>query len=533
MFLSLFKTRSDRLSAKLKARTRQLNIIGRLNQLRDGTTSSEEYLEKAVGFIAEELISRYVAVVLKTEDALDVVASTSPEFTVKHETLLMDMANAAISARKEIVINRCKPHPRLHHAGVRCALVRPIFFKEHYIGAIVVFRFKKLTFGPRSRHSAATIADNLPASLDYIAAGEHVTQKSRELKLIESVGKVRDRYGTDTQLLLNGLTELMGKETRARGAFIVLYDIKAKSAHWAAVGVAAPHKAALETFAKQSINRNEATSKRFGEPLGECFCVPAIIGDAHAAFGIVGPTDAEFEDDDKRMLVVIARQGDSALVEDRNRKRLQDTFSKYVAPEVLQIILKNPDALKTERHEATLLFADMRGFTALAEKVSPEIVAKTLNEFFSAMTQVVLTNKGTVDKFVGDQIVAIFGAPVFFEDHAKRAVKTAIEMQRAFNKLRLKWQRDSLPTLGFGTGLDSGTVVVGNIGGEARVNYTAIGDHVNTAARICGVAEDGQNLITQNTWDQVKQSITAKELPAVTLKGKSAPVRVFNATSMK
>jgi class 3 adenylate cyclase len=490
-------------------------------------------MEKAVGFIAEELVSRYVAVVLRSEDAVSIAASTIPEFTAKHEQLVLDLANASMAQRKELVINKPKPHPRLRAAGVRGALIRPIFFKDRYVGAIVVFRFKKLTFGPRSRHSAATIAEQLPASLDYIAAGEHVTQKSRELKVIEEVDKVRERFGKDTQLLLDGLAELMEKETRAKGAFVVLYDAKGKNVTWAGVGVASPHRQTLETFAKHAISRNEDTSKLYGEPLGECFCVPAIMGDAHAAFGIVGPAEAEFEDEDKRLLIVIARQADSALVEDRDRKRLQETMGRYVSPDVLQIILKDPNKLKTERHEATLLFADLRGFTPLTEKIPPERVAQMLNDHFSAMTQVILNNKGTVDKFVGDQIVAIFGAPVFFEDHAKRAVKAALEMQRAFNKLRLKWQGDGLPKVGLGVGLDSGTVVVGNIGGEARVNYTAIGDHVNTASRLCGQAEDGQTLITQNTWDQVKRTVSAKELAPLTLKGKSTPVRVYNATAMK
>jgi class 3 adenylate cyclase len=379
-----------------------------------------------------------------------------------------------------------------------------------------------------------TLCTQLPPALDYVMAGENVTQRNKELKIIYEIDKVKEKFGKDTQMLLDALAEQIQKFTSAKCAFIFLTDNKTKGTKFAATGNAAAHKAVLKDFADESVAQGEMVEQNINSHLKDAVCIPVTIGDDHAAFGMANSSNQDgFTEEDKRILAAIAKQADNALFEDRERKKMRDTFSRYVSGDVLDIILKDSDALRPARHEATLLFSDLRGFTSLSETIEPEKVVGMLNEYFTVMTEIIIKNKGMLDKFVGDEIVAMFGAPVFFEDHAKRGVKTAVEMQKAFKDLHAKWRKQGLPSVGLGIGIDSGNVVVGNIGGEQRADYTAIGDHMNTAARLCSHATPGQILITQNTYDQVRKSVVADELPALTLKGKTLPVKVYNAVSLK
>jgi len=533
MILSLFRTRSDVLAKKLKVRTRQLETINRLSRLRDQSSSKSDFLDNAALFIGHELASRFVAIVLKDGDKLELASATVPDVAEQNSQLIIDLATGAINTRQNVVINNNRAHTRLRNAKVACALATPLWFKQQSIGAIVVFRFKQLPFMQRSLHTISTLADQLPPALDYVVAGENVQQKNKELRIIYETDKVKEKYGKDTQTLLDALAELIQKHTSAKGTFVMLFDSKSNSVKFGSIGTANAHRAELEQFAKDAIAEGETINEPLAGRLREGVCVPVTIGDDHAAFGMVNSSNESFSEEDKRILTAIALQSDNALLEDREKKRIKEVFSRYVSSEVLEVVLNDENPLRSERHEVTMLFADIRGFTAMSEKIGPEKVVTMLNDYFTVMTEIILKNKGTLDKFVGDEIVAMFGAPVFFEDHAKRAVTTAIEMQRAFRTLQLKWRTQGMPSVGLGIGMDSGNVVVGNIGGEQRANYTAIGDHVNTAARLCSQATDGQVLMTSGTYDQVRRSVLATELPAVPIKGKSQAVKVYNATGLK
>jgi class 3 adenylate cyclase len=533
--MGLFSTRTDRLERQLKVRTRQLETMNRFSTLRDQCQNSKDFLEKAAAFIGTELASRFVAIVLMEGDQLRISANTMPEIAKPNGEVIRSLAQGVMMSGKAVTINNTRAHPQLRLAKVACALAAPLLFKSQYIGAVVVFRFKRLPFKQRSLHTIHTLCAQLPSSLDYVAAGENVSQRNKELKIIYEIDRIKEKYGKDAQMLLEAVAEQIQKSTSAKSAFIFLSDRKSKTPKFASVGNANAHKDRLKEFADEAVAQGEMVEQNLNSHLKQGVCVPVAIGDDHAAFGMANSSnEAGFTEEDKRILAAIAHQADSALFEDREKRKMKETFSRYVSADVLDILLKNPEsATRSERHEVSMLFADMRGFTSLSEKIAPENVVALLNEYFEVMTDIILKNKGTLDKFVGDEIVAMFGAPVFFEDHAKRSVKAAIEMQKAFKTLQAKWKGQGLPALGLGVGIDSGNVVVGSIGGERRMDYTAIGDHVNTAARLCSQATDGQVLMTQNTYDQITKSVIAKELTPVALKGKSSPVRIYNAISVR
>lgn len=198
----------------------------------------------------------------------------------------------------------------------------------------------------------------------------------------------------------------------------------------------------------------------------------------------------------------------TVTVTDKTQYRLiLNTFSRYVSPKVIQKMQESTtDFFKTDRLDITVIFADLRGFTAMSSQMDPLDVKDILNEFFSNLIDVVDRYEGTVDKIIGDEIMVLFGAPIPMGNHAYRAIQTAIEMQIAHNKLLKKWGVDNKPQPPLGIGINSGKVVVGNIGSETRMDYTAIGHNVNLASRLCSAANGGEILITENTVMELTQS---------------------------
>jgi len=202
------------------------------------------------------------------------------------------------------------------------------------------------------------------------------------------------------------------------------------------------------------------------------------------------------------------------------------SFGRYVSPEVLNIILANPEEswLQGTHTEATILFADVRGFTRFAEKREPGEVVESLNEYFRIVTRHILEHGGYIDKFVGDAVLGVFCIPIFEEDHAERAVRAAMGMQQELSSR--DDSRNPLLTR-IGIGINSGTLVAGNLGSDTKIEYTVIGDTVNIASRITDIAGPGKVLISKNTLELVADLVTTETLPSQNVKGKSEPVEVY------
>lgn len=218
------------------------------------------------------------------------------------------------------------------------------------------------------------------------------------------------------------------------------------------------------------------------------------------------------------------------IVEQRDRKRVTHLFGCYVAPQVVNEILSvGEENLKLggTRRRITLLFIDIRGFTPLSEKLSPEEVVAVLNEFFAIVTSCIFENKGTIDKFMGDAAMALFNAPLLLEDHALWAVKAAQAITEEGTALREKVREMSGVTLDFGIGINTGEAVVGNIGALNRMEYTAIGDAVNLAARLESNAAPGQVLVSESVYRDVAGRLPLEPVGEITVKGKSKPVMVY------
>lgn len=221
----------------------------------------------------------------------------------------------------------------------------------------------------------------------------------------------------------------------------------------------------------------------------------------------------------------------------RQRELYKQQFERYVSRQVAEKILDDPerDFWQGERRRATILFADIRGFTAMSEELPPEEVVSRLNEYLRLMIDIVFEYEGTLDKFIGDAIMAVFGAPVSMGNDEERAVRAALAMQAAVRELNQRWEREGQEAFRIGIGINTGEVVVGNIGSERRLEYAAIGDHVNLAARLEALTKEfGLDiLISESTFEAVSHLVECRRIDRVTVRGRSQPVDVYELLDLR
>ncbi|MFH1561935.1 MAG: adenylate/guanylate cyclase domain-containing protein [Nitrospirota bacterium] len=223
---------------------------------------------------------------------------------------------------------------------------------------------------------------------------------------------------------------------------------------------------------------------------------------------------------------------------EQERKKTKEAFQHFVNATVVDEILKDPEKLKLwgEENELTVLFSDIRGFTTFAENLPPKEVVSLLNEYLQKMTEVVFKYDGTLDKYVGDEIMAFYGAPLKGQtDHAERACRTAIDMMKELHKLNDQRIKKGQPSFNIGIGINTGKMVVGNIGSDLKKDYTVIGDNVNLGARLEGTNKKFETniIISEFTYEKVKDKVTVRELGSETVKGKQKPVKIYELLGMK
>jgi adenylate cyclase len=223
--------------------------------------------------------------------------------------------------------------------------------------------------------------------------------------------------------------------------------------------------------------------------------------------------------------------------EEREKKKIRGAFQYYLTASVINEMLKDPAKLKLggDKKDLTVLFSDIRGFTTISEKLTPEALVALLNEYLTAMTNLVFEYDGLLDKYMGDAIMAVFGAPLDQPDHARRACLTALAMMRELRRLQKKWKDEGRPAFDIGIGVNSGDMVVGNMGSEMRFDYTVMGDMVNLGSRLEGTNKEyGTNIIlSEFTYEKVKNSMCCRELDGVRVKGKIKPVKIYELLGEK
>jgi class 3 adenylate cyclase len=223
----------------------------------------------------------------------------------------------------------------------------------------------------------------------------------------------------------------------------------------------------------------------------------------------------------------------------REKEKIRSAMNKAVSKEIAEKMLEGEIKLGGEKVEVTMLFSDIRGFTAMSEKMGPEDVIIMLNEYMTEMSHIIDEHRGVIDKFVGDEIMAIYGAPVPVTDEdgnhidAVLAVRSAVKMIKVLKELNKKRVERGQHEINIGIGLNTGEVVAGNMGSENRLNYTVLGDNVNLAARLCDKAERMMVLVSETTYEKVMDFVIAKKQPPLKVKGKEKPLNVYSIIDLK
>lgn len=225
-------------------------------------------------------------------------------------------------------------------------------------------------------------------------------------------------------------------------------------------------------------------------------------------------------------------------VEGKSKKLIKTAMSNYLSPQILKEVMENPDQLKSsasQRKELTILFSDIRGFTTFSEKNPAELVVKMLNEYLFDMTNIIFKYEGTLDKFIGDAVMAFWGAPVDVENHPLKAIKTALEMKEKVIELNEIWKKVYKHTVQIGIGINTEEVVVGNLGSEKFMDYTVIGDGVNLTARLESLNKTYETtiIISEYTYRQVKDYVEVRYLDKVKVKGKDEDTLIYELIDLK
>ena len=242
-----------------------------------------------------------------------------------------------------------------------------------------------------------------------------------------------------------------------------------------------------------------------------------------------------FSDEDLQFLVAFSNLASVGLRNVQYAEQIQreamvrNNFERYFAPNVAAEIAARADAVGVggEKRPVTVMFTDIRGFTSMSEKMTPDEIASLMSEYFEEMVDIIFEFGGTLDKFIGDAIMALWGAPIAHPDDADRAVQAAVAMQKAVGELNEHWKKEGRPTIQIGIGINHGDVFAGNIGSHRRLEYTVLGDAVNTASRLCSKAAPGEILISPTLFKELADKPQVDELEPMPMKGKAKPVPVL------
>ena len=397
-------------------------------------------------------------------------------------------------------------------------------------------------------------APSVAALLSYLAdkelekklLGREVLDKYKEINLLYNIS---EKIATSLELeeVARLIIEEARKSIRATGASVMLLNERTERLEIiSAFGKQYSKKVHLRTgdgiagnvilHGNAEIVNDVLADPRYidrKKSIKSMICAPLKTKDH--SIGVINLSSEEpifYRAADLKLLTTLASQAASAIenaILHRKRldeERIKTNLERYVASQIVDIILDSQGdiSLDSEMRNIAILFSDIRGFTSTCENLAPKKVVGYLNEYFTQMVELIFDNKGTVNKFVGDMIVALFGAPAHLGNNEKQAVQAAIAMQKHLKSTPNSWIKDHFNT---GIGINSGDVVVGNIGSPQHMDYTAIGDEVNVASRIQSIAKGGQILVSRNICDSTTDYFQYKSIGRLRVKGKKRAIEIF------
>jgi adenylate cyclase len=528
------KSMEDQLSLSLK----QVDLMLAIDAACDSAADDIEAMTSSVSLILQALEAEVGLLSwfdpdtqqLEIRSLIDRVGLSTPTSRVVLQQLSRTACDLP-SVQPLSIAESAGPLGRLYWLGA------PLRVKDQTLGALLLANVER-PFNEDELTLLAVGVAQLDSALLHLRTVQELRFERQELRTLYTIDRIRDKGLSFNEMLDAVLLELCGA-VPAEAGFIMLYDL---AGHQLELRAATNHD--LLRMADQYQLVQEASSEavqigsptvrtREAGPIRSLICLPLILNER--IIGVLGVINrvgrAEFTRVDRRLLSAIASQIDTAIFEGLQIQRLREAFGRRVGSKVMDRMLAMPerDWLKGERVTVTALFSDIRGFTATSEEIDPELLVQMLSDHLGAMTESVRARDGTLDKFIGDGVMSLYNVPLPQPDHALRAVQTACEMMQAQREVMQRWPQ--LPPIGIG--IDTGEVIVGNFGSAQRLEYTAIGHHINLAARLCGAAEGDQILISAATYVLVRDHVQAEAVPALRLKGITEAVQAYQVLGLK
>ena len=526
-----------RLQQELAATKRTISLIQAIDKIRDGSSDPLAMLSSIAKLITDELEAAFCLLMLRHRETNEV------ELKVVHQRRQAQFDVAAFASPDLIAevgqvtaVSRWSP-PITHTTFSQFILVAPIIIDENKrLGSLLLLR----TASPFTDEEVAlltTAEDHIDSAIVQGYAHYDLRQYVNEVETIYQIDHIRD-LGLPFDEMLTAVVSKLENLLNAEAGFVMLYDYTGENLEMRAVShenlfQAAQQYQKLQAIADQSLQSGTLICQNdLTPPIKSIMCLPLILNER--IIGVLGVANQKgagrFYKSDQRLLSAIGSQMDTAIFESLEQKHLRRVLGRSVDPQIMERILSNPgiDFLEGERKFITVLYADIRGSTNLAEKTPPEQLVRFINMYLSEMTNVILEYKGTLDKFVGDEVMALFGAPFAQKDHALRAVRTGLAMQAAHKQILETWTAEGGMMAPIGIGIATGDAIVGEMGSAQRSDYTAIGRCANLGSRICSAAQGGQVLISPSTYELIKDHVVAEPIHGMSFKGVGDLITVYD-----
>jgi adenylate cyclase len=510
---------------RLSRRNRELAAIFELDQLRDEKTEEKELVSGFVQIVVEQFQADLCMVILGHPDTGEFVVRGMVDRTGLQPHQYAQITESLQTLHTLDVL----PSPRedIHLLGT------PFIINNMMLGGMVVGR--KTPFDTEDRRLLTAMSSQMDSAIVYSRVIHQLSQRNKELQIIYHIDQIRDQE-TDFDALLQAVLGELCTAIDAEMGYILLYSedeeeqLEIKSASDEGIIPSPSYYERIQAMSRRALEDGNMVydNEQRGE-VRSIIAVPLILRDQ--VIGVFGGVNSKnprgFNAEDRRMLHAVVSQTDTAVFERMEQRRVRQVLGRSVDPKVLEHLLTHAqakDILAGERMEVSVLFADLRGSTEWAERTEPDKLARVLNAYLGRMTDVIFDYGGTLDKFVGDEVIGLFGAPLPMADHAERCAAAALQMQVVMNELIHEMESQGYEVPPMGVGVSSGEAICGEFGTSQRTDYTAMGRMMNLGARLCGAASAGEVIISAGTYDalsdraevELREGVTAKGIGQVT-----------------
>ena len=523
------------LEKALDLKQRELDLVLAIDHIRDTAADPRAMLTGIVNVLTDLLRVDFCAVALIDQETQRVELKAIKDKAQPQINISRKLAERAAQLDEITVWNGDNLPAIGMSETVHIAGVPIVMGKDERLGALLLARTKS-GFDSGDIKLLQTTESMVDSAVIQGYTDYELKQHLKELEAIYQIDHIRDQ-GLAFDEMLNLVLLEVCRAIEAEVGFTMLYDqtgqrLELRATTSQDLFQVTGHYQFIEQRANEALQQAQIICRNdLDSEVRSLLCLPLILKEE--LIGVLGVINHRrrrgFSADDRQLLSAIGSQIDTAIFESIEQRRLRQVLGRSVDPRVMARLLANPNVsfLTGERMVVSVLYADLRGSTQLAEQTDPERLVGFINDYLGRMTQVILADEGTLDKFVGDEVMALFGAPFPQADHALRAIRVGLTMQAAHKEVMQAWRERGIEPAPVGVGIATGELIVGEMGSSQRTDFTVIGKAANLGARICSAAKAGEVLVCPETYRLVADQVEATPLTGLQFKGVDREVVVY------